>query len=200
MTDPGIICFRHTCENTIFCREVPKNCPICESIVTNYLLVPFRIPYPFVNAIHNPTTIVLRPSAGTFLDDYNVSDDLHIAVVNSEGYIVEFDTCGIIINNFSNWTNCVSLKVIPESWESHWDRTLETIRKNVKWNADNYNEVSMNCFSFVIEFLNLLTYPGFHFSCKEDLCKELILPKIQDTLRYISIYRNLKNNNYLVLN
>lgn len=196
--DPRIICFQHCSSKAIFVKKVEEKCPLCGSTVFDYTLEPFEIPYPFTRATHNPTAIVVRPSRGDFLDDYTIGDDLHIGIVDSGGCVVEFDKYGLTIDDSVRWNHCLALKVVPRSWESHWDRTLEVTRKDAKWNPRNYDQTTMNCFNFVIEFLNGLKYKNVEFMNKEGMCETFVLPKIRDTLRYLSIHRKLKDRDYFV--
>ena len=197
---PSVICFKHCSSESIFCKEVPAICPFCKKSTNTFILEPFQIPYPFTNAIQNPTSIVIRPSSGNFLHDFNINHDLHIGIVDSNGQILEFDKRGLIKNDYANWTNCVSLKLVPDSWESHWDETLEVTCKNVMWQSNNYHDKLMNCFNFVIEFLRLLKYENIQFMKKEEMCEIFILPKLQEAVRYISLYRKLINENFFIQN
>ncbi|XP_051159110.1 MKRN2 opposite strand protein [Leptopilina boulardi] len=197
---PTIICFKHCLSESIFCNKVPSICPLCKKSIVTFKLEPFEIPYPFINAKQNPTSIILRPSYGDFLHNFNINQDLHIGVVNSNGEIFEFDKRGLVKNDFSKWTNCISLKLIPKSWELHWDETLEIITKNSKWKTNNYHELTFNCFNFIIEFLELLKFENIQFMNKEEMCENLILPKLQEAMRFISLYRKLLTNNYIVQN
>ena len=56
--------------------------------------VPFKLPSPFRKANEKPCCVVIRPSKGDFLSDYEVGDDLHVAVTDSQGKVVEFDKKG----------------------------------------------------------------------------------------------------------
>lgn len=197
-SDPGIVCFRHCQAKSVFCKHIPMTCPVCSSQMQNFIVDPFRIPYPFANATQNPTSIVIRPSRGTFLDDYDVTHDLHVGIVNSNGCVVEFDKNGLVINDVARWTNCVAFRIVPVAWTIKWDETLSCMSKDLKWRSINYNEITMNCFDFVLEFVNNLEFTDLKFASKEDLCEKLILLKIQDAVRYSLLYRTLKNHEYLL--
>lgn len=198
--DPRIVCFKHCDSRAIFCKEVPFVCPLCNLAINDYALEPFRLPNPFVNAKESPTTITIRPSRGDFLNDYKVTEDLHIGIVDSEGRVFEFDKPGILKNDFTNWKNCLALKIVPESWTEHWDLTLETVCNDKKWSSLNYREDSFNCFNFVIEFLNELKYDKVKFNGKENFCRHFLIPRIQDALKFVKFYRKLKNVDYFVSN
>ncbi|XP_043253988.1 MKRN2 opposite strand protein [Colletes gigas] len=196
--DPGIICFRHCCSKTIFCKSVPEICPICRSCIANYNVEPFLIPYPYTNAVYQPASIIVRPSQGNFLNEYSILDDLHIGITNSKGMTFEYDKQGVIINDRSKWTDCIALKITPTSWDNHWDETLQELLKDIKWKSDNYDKATMNCFNFVIEFINNLKYMNAMFTSKENICDKLLLSKIQEAVKYNSIFKNLKNNDYFI--
>lgn len=67
-TDPGILCFQH-CDKKVFCFELPHECPICQTDLSEaqFKLLPIRIPYPFVRAVQHPCSILIKPTAGDFL-------------------------------------------------------------------------------------------------------------------------------------
>ncbi|KZC09681.1 hypothetical protein WN55_00814 [Dufourea novaeangliae] len=197
--NPGIICFRHCCSESIFCKSVPKLCPICQSCIINCNIEPFLVPYPYTNATYHPVAIVVRPSQGSFINDYTAAKDLHIGVTNSKGIVFEFDRQGLIVNDHCRWTDCVAFKIVPSSWENHWDETLERMLKDTKWKSKNYDEVDMNCCNFVMEFVNNLQYTNIKFASKEDMCNELIMSKIQDAIKYNYVLKKLEKNDYFKL-
>ncbi|XP_076184088.1 MKRN2 opposite strand protein-like [Ptiloglossa arizonensis] len=196
--DPGIICFRHCCTKSIFCKSVPKICPICRLCIVDYNIEPFLIPYPYKNAAYQPAAVVVRPSQGNFLTDYHIVNELHIGITNSKGIVFEFDKQGVIINDHSKWTDSIVLKITPTSWDNHWDETLQAMLKDIKWKSENYDEVKMNCFNFVMEFINNLHYTNIIFASKENMCDKLILSKIQEAVKYNSVFKKLENNDYFI--
>ncbi|XP_014604630.1 PREDICTED: MKRN2 opposite strand protein [Polistes canadensis] len=197
--DPGIICFRHCNIKSVFCKTIPEECPLCKEFIVSFRIEPFRIPYPFTNATSQSTSIVIKPSHGTFLDNYEINDLLHIGVVNSNGNLFEFDRYGLIINNFAQWTSCIAMQVVPASWDYYWDEILNIMRQDIKWKSINYNEDTMNCFDFVREFLYKLNYTNLQFKNAEDMCRELILPKLYEAVRYITLYKKLKYDKGITL-
>lgn len=196
--DSEIICFKHCGSDSIFCNKVPKECPLCGSEIFSYILEPFVIPYPCCDAAQKPCTIAVRPSNGNFVESYTSSDDLHIAVVNSQGQVFEFDQCGLIIDNAAAWMDCLTLEAIPQSWRDHWDCVLSELCQNPKWTAQNYDENFTNCFTFVIDFFKNLNHPDFKFSSKAEFCEVFVLPKIQETLRYAQLYRKISSKDYCI--
>lgn len=198
--DPGIMCFRHCSEKSVFCRNIPTTCPVCSSHIRDFFVDPFRIPYPLTNAIHNPTSVIIRPARDSFLENYDGTRDLHIGIVNSIAKIVEFDKDGLIVNDVTRWTACVAFKVVPIAWTFQWDDTLSLMLKDLKWRHVNYNETTLNCFDFVLEFFNNLGHGDLKFTSKEDLCKRLILSRIQNVIKYSSLYRALRDQDYVILN
>lgn len=198
--DPGILCFRHCPPKSVFCKNIPATCPVCSSHIQDFFIVPFRIPYPLVNAAHNPTSVVIRPARGSFLEDYDATRDLHIGIVDSTGNIVEFDSDGLIVNDVARWTDCIAFKVVSVAWTVQWDDTISLMLRDLKWRSVNYNEITMNCFDFVLEFFNNLEHGDLKFASKEDLCNKLILSRIQSVIKYSSLYRALKVQEYVLSN
>ncbi|XP_074105731.1 MKRN2 opposite strand protein-like [Cotesia typhae] len=192
--DYDILCFKHCNSQSIFCKAIPEKCPICQVKIKNLLTEPFVLPYCCTKATNNPASIVLKPSVGTFCNDYTITKDMHIGVVDSQCQLYEYDHRGIIHNNFNDWTDCIVINnLIPESWYSHWDKILSNIVINPVWSASNYNSENFNCYNFIIEFLKLLNYGNLKFIDKEHVFNEFFLPKLRYTLKYIYIYRKLKN-------
>ncbi|KAK9301712.1 hypothetical protein QLX08_006011 [Tetragonisca angustula] len=196
--DSKIMCFRHCCSKSIFCKTVPEVCPICQLCITDYMIVPFLIPFPYTNATCEPNSIIVRPASGNFLTNYHITNDLHIGITNTNGFVFEYDREGLILNDCSKWTNCIAINIIPSSWEDHWNETLKVMLTDSKWKSENYNETSMNCFNFVIEFINNLKYMSLNFMNKEAMCEMLILPKIKDALTYNLLFTKLKTNEFFI--
>ena len=92
----NILCFEH-CEKKVFCVKLPDTCPVCQIAITqcNFKLPPFKLPTPFSRAQDHPCSIVIKPTNGDFLKDYRNHGNLHIAVTNSKGFVIEYDMEGI---------------------------------------------------------------------------------------------------------
>lgn len=112
--------------------------------------------------------------------------------------MVEFDKDGLIINDTARWADCIACEMVPAAWIIRWDETLLLMLTDRKWRSANYDEIGMNCFNFALEFFNNLGHEDLKFDSKEDLCDRLILSKIQTVIRYSSLYRTLKSQEYLL--
>lgn len=198
--DVNIVCFRHCSDSAIFCKKIPKKCPICDDVIFEFAITPFQIPNPFTNARQKPTSLVIKPSSGTFLDvNYSPHDDLHIGIVSTNCEIFEYDERGLVINDFANWRHCISIEdLIPEPWNDYWDKILEDFADKSRWKSCCYHPVKFNCFNFVIEFGKALECRTFKYENKEDLCEDLVLPKMRESLRYIAIYNRLRDCDWFI--
>ncbi|XP_015119837.1 MKRN2 opposite strand protein [Diachasma alloeum] len=192
-----IICFKHCDERSIFCREVPRSCPTCAEVITDFSHTPFQLPNPFSNGRDKPTSIIMKPSSGIFLDvSYRPVDDLHIGIVDSKRRIFEYDQRGFVFNDFTKWRHCISFDgLVPESWSEHWDNVLVDLSRSPQWKDSHYHPVEFNCFDFILEFIKKLGCKDFLYESKEHVCRDLILPKMKDALRYIAIYNSLRDAN-----
>jgi len=103
-----IICVEH-CEQKIFAvGSFPGTCSQCHINLKDcdLKIPPFSVPTPFSRAQDHPCCIVIKPTKGDFLHDYQNRNNLHIGLTNSKGFVVEydsqglhrFDTCGLIAN------------------------------------------------------------------------------------------------------
>lgn len=122
-----------------------------------------RLPYPFVNATQCPCSVVLRSSHGDFLSNFQNSVNLHIALTDSCGSIVEFDSPGLLWTPARNvdkaqWRQCVLIMQVPEAWYAEWDQTLRNVIDQEGWRRKQYDEDHVNCYSFVLDFLRHLQY------------------------------------------
>ena len=92
----NILCFEH-CDKKVICVKLPDSCPVCQTSITQCKLKmpPFKLPSPFSRAQDHPCTIVIKPTNGDFLNDYRNHGNLHIAVTNSKGFVIEYDMEGI---------------------------------------------------------------------------------------------------------
>ncbi|KAK9694669.1 protein of unknown function (DUF4796) [Popillia japonica] len=173
MMDPGIVCFQH-CGPKVFCFSLPDNCPVCNADLSeaNFSLLPFRVPYPFVRASQHPCAVVIKPTAGDFLNDYYNSMDLHIGLTTSSGTIVEFDKHGLRRHRSSHWGQCLLLGQASSPWVEHWDNTL--------MQSLDYGNLSKAA------------------SNRTVFCEKFIVPRTTSAGKYISLYRKLKDNGYYV--
>ncbi|XP_075152352.1 uncharacterized protein LOC142226314 [Haematobia irritans] len=167
-------------------------------------LLPFRLPYPFVRANQYPCAIVLRPTTGDFLNDYNNTTDLHIAVTTSTGCVVEFDRHGLRrhrTNDMSDWWQCLLVGDVPEPWYDYWDQVLfEVCQQQDKWTVSHYHEDKHNCYTFVLTFLQALTYDKLSEAAtsKTTFCEKFIVPRTTTAGKYISLYRKLRDTGIYV--
>ncbi|TMW54494.1 hypothetical protein DOY81_000486 [Sarcophaga bullata] len=168
-------------------------------IMANNRLLPFRLPYPFVRANQYPCAIVLRPTTGDFLNDYNNTTDLHIAVTTSTGCVVEFDRYGLQrhrTDNMSEWWQCLLVGDVPEPWYDYWDQVLfEICQQPDMWTVSHYHEDKHNCYTFVLTFLQALTYDKLSEAAtsKTSFCEKYIVPRTTTAGKYISLYRKLRD-------
>ncbi|XP_044015401.1 MKRN2 opposite strand protein, partial [Aphidius gifuensis] len=195
----NVICFKHNnkCLSTIFCRNIPNKCPNC-LLNLDLTIPPFKLPCPFTNAANNKSCLIIRPSIGTFLN-YELNNDLHIGIINSNKQLYEFDNRGIVVNDFDNWKSCIVFDNFEESWHSYFDEIINNKLLNnklTKWNKNNYHPINFNCFNFIIEFLNELKYPNYFYNNKIDICDKLILPKIHEAMRFIKIYKHIEKHDF----
>jgi len=94
---PHILCFEHCGKKVFSVSSLPEQCPSCSTdlLDCDLKIPPFAVPSPFKRAIDFPCSIVIKPTTGTFLTDYTNKSNLHIAVTDSRGEVVEFDQHGL---------------------------------------------------------------------------------------------------------
>lgn len=70
------------------------------------------------------------------------------------------------------------------------------------WEAERYNEERHNCFTFVLAFLRALDCGELSEKAHDPklFCKQYVVPRTSAAGKYISLYRQLKRQNYFIQN
>ncbi|PIK37039.1 putative MKRN2 opposite strand protein [Apostichopus japonicus] len=80
MTDTTILSFRHSCQSSgnILCFQLPLYCPMCGRSLTNEPLAtpPVRYPPILKSSSNYPFSIIIKPTNGTFLGEYENKAEL----------------------------------------------------------------------------------------------------------------------------
>ncbi|KAI8427608.1 hypothetical protein MSG28_002097 [Choristoneura fumiferana] len=68
------------------------------------------------------------------------------------------------------------------------------------WEADRYNEERHNCFTFVLAFLRTLDCGELSEKARDPklFCKQYVVPRTSAAGKYISLYRQLKRQDYFI--
>ena len=109
---------------------------------------------------------------GTFLSDYTNKSNLHIAVTDSVGEVVEFDKSGVRRDRSRAWEQCLVVSLADHDlgvaemmgdpdWSEYWDMCLEQTLTTDQWSETRYHEDNNNCFTFVLTFLRTLNQRPF---------------------------------------
>lgn len=200
--DPEILCFQHVkSEPKNFCFNFPEICKFCHcSLLKSELeILPFRVPYPFKRSSVEYNTIVIKPTFGDFLNNYENSSDLHIGVTDSEGFVIEYDLNGLKRSKAHSWEQCLSIKILQpmtSSLKNYWDNILYKNVSKCCWTKERYDAESYNCYSFVLSFLQSLHLKELEpYVCdKVIFCQHYVCPQARVAAKYISIFRQLQQN------
>ena len=198
MANDPIMCFQH-CETgaNILCLTLPASCPLCKGdVYTTPMKVPlFRLPSPFVHSREARYCVVLKPTHGTFLEDYLNAANLHVGVTDSLGAVFDFNEKGVN-RSIEGWDQCVCVTVLrsySEKCTAIWDPKLHQHSASDAWLSRKYSQTDNNCYDFVLSFLRLLrlhdNIPSM--GSRPKFCEKFIVPKTTEAARYISLYRKL---------
>lgn len=177
------------------------------------------LPYPFCAPQSIDHDLLLIPSRGTFLNDFNNRTGLHIGISSGSGTVVEYDRTGIKLSDViqdDRWQQCLRLKFIENLMfeasiddnhhlHSLWIKSIEVLISNkCEWNSQAYHSDHNNCFDFALNFINILlnfmdvaklasnlSEIRNKTSDKIVFCRIFVLPQTQQAARYISLYRKL---------
>ncbi|XP_005109122.1 MKRN2 opposite strand protein [Aplysia californica] len=190
-TNQDLRSFQH-CRKDIdlVCFRLPTQCPLCgqSTATTESRIPPYVLPSPFVSSHTTPRTIVLKPTEGDFIRNYERTCDLHIGVTDSKGLVYDFDERGL--NQGSVWPHC--LVVWTHDQPAEWDQALSYICGQPAWSARRYDEHGQNCFTFVLHFLSLLPTSqraGVGHMTKEEFCDSFLVSRTKKAEQYIHLYR-----------
>ncbi|XP_015794622.1 MKRN2 opposite strand protein [Tetranychus urticae] len=207
--NPNILCFQH-CDTRckIFSFKLPDRCPLCSTQLTpntQLILPPFQVPFPLTSHKRITTSIIIRPTEGDFLHNYQNSADLHIGLTDSKGDVYEYDKNGVHIGSQNLlWIDCLAIPVIDpvsQSWKDYWDSTLKVLVQMPIWTADNYTQDDNNCYTFVLTFLRLLKIKQLRpsLASKTQFCKDFIIPRTKVAAKYIALYRQIRRDSIAVV-
>jgi len=169
---------------------------------TSYPAIP--LPSPFRHASESPCSVVVRPSVGSFLYDYQLYDDLHIGIADSKGVVIDFDKGGIRVRE-NYWNQCLVIredqlrtcKMSSSSSADAWDETLKRCVDVARWTLDGrdaYDGEINNCLDFVLRFIQLLNSSCSSSSRDCDrvaFTRQKLLPLMESSMVYIRLYRKL---------
>lgn len=171
---------------------------------------------PFTRVDEITCDLILVPSHGTFLNNFTKGTGLHIAVVDSQSRILEFDHQGIRCHHVTGseirWHQCLRLNIKHNLISTHeakinllWDQTCELLlsEERADWSDIKYKPENLNCFDFALAFMvkfieklerAYLTDPKLailkeKLSSKVSFCEHLILPQTKKAAIYISLHR-----------
>lgn len=188
--------------NNILCFMVPAICPLCgdDVLTTPSRIPPYIIPCPLVNAKNHPCSVIIKPTIGTFLQNYTNQSDLHVGVTDSSGCTYDFNENGINIG--LSWQQCVVIQMLNDDYnlKSRWDSVLKQISRSPAWHQTRYDEQRHNCFDFVLTFLQSCdlqrSMPAIQN--KHTFCQEIIIKQTHKAAVYISLYRKIQQNGFLI--
>lgn len=207
MDSEVIRCFQH-CDRqkNILCFTVPKLCPVCGADTTQspMRIPPYLIEAPFTDGSYTQCAVLVKPTLGHFLHDFDNQSDLHIGLTNSKGEIYEFDERGVTVGR-EGWQCCLSIYIDSNDCAidvESWDLKLDKFSAGGSWLAKHYVETTYNCYDFVIGFLRHMGLDGDYpcLKSKLDFCETMIVPITSRAGKYISLYRTIGLKGYVVQN
>ena len=204
-----IFCFQHCKQKVFGLNSVPDVCAACDTPLSQcdaMRLPPFKVPTPFVdlNRSPRPLRLVIRPTRGDFLHDYNGSAYLHVGLTDSACRVFEYDADGLhAASRTKAWTQCLSVDLGLLDRDVHfvefWDDLLHASRPDV-WSPEAYHPSDYNCLTYVLSVVSRLRHHP-HADCsrlvnvarnKVDFCEKYVLAKTKIAAKYISLYRKLR--------
>ncbi|EDO45044.1 predicted protein [Nematostella vectensis] len=191
-TEHSLMCMQHcSSDSYLIFTTFPRSCEVCGSVLENCRLrvPPFRLPNPFVASRCVPRSVLIRPTRGDFLSDYQNGDNLHIGISDENGSVYHYDERGANIDT-CGWDQCVVVEIQNRSHiEDKWREILHSSQLSDLWTSERYDETSHNCYDYV---LNVIRQLLFVTAPKQDFCRQFILPVTTKIAKYLEMYRKVK--------
>ena len=216
MATGGVWHVQHCCPLFLASAALPAACPVCrERLDPSSAAV--RVPSPFRSASDHRRAVLLRPTAGEFCQ-YR-GGHLHIGASDCCGRVAAFDADGLRLCPAEEWAQCLVIPLpaagggplspgegagdseTPRSPGSRqWDDTLAHLLSSSDWTAESYDDVSRNCFSFVLAFLERAgALPSPAPWTRERFAAELVLPVSRRAAKYLTLSRTVARQGWCAL-
>ena len=181
------------------------------------------LPSPFRSARQNPRAVLIRPTVGEFTD--YCGGDLHVGVSDASGQVLAFDVDGLRRRPDSEWSQCLvitlssgcpssdaaeqtggttdgssGVTLAMASCDRLWDEAIANFVASKEWPAESYQEISRNCFSFLLAFLeraDALASPGPW--TRERFAAEYVLPVSRRAAKYLTLKRRAMRDGWYAL-
>ncbi|XP_066915643.1 MKRN2 opposite strand protein-like [Clytia hemisphaerica] len=180
----------------IFCFQIPHHCPFCKKEIISYLVPPCVVPSP-LNENEKPKaySIVIKPTNGSFMSDYQENDDLHIGITNLYGDVFNFDSVGVQKEK-EGWDECACIVLIKDGspsdeekeWMKKWNKCLSSSLKDTQWTKERYDENQLNCYDYVIRMLSKIQGREMN---KQDFVQDHILPTTKKVAKYLKLHKSI---------
>lgn len=164
--------------------------------------------------------VLIVPSNGSFLMDYNSKTGLHIGILQGGTQIWEYDKQGLQNSKInSKWSQSIQLNILEiiglgrsevnDIWKLSLQSFLDPASRQ-KWSKENYDSENYNCFNFVIAFLTRF-YEVISKSQSKDIvskqinelssslqdklsfCQKFVIPRTRSASKYILLHRKISS-------
>ncbi|XP_043212934.1 uncharacterized protein LOC122377031 [Amphibalanus amphitrite] len=222
MTTGGVWRVQHCCPIFLTSPALPASCPVCRQPLEESS-VATQLPVPFHHASDRPRTVLLRPTVGEF-EDYR-GGDLHVGVSDGSGRVLAFDQDGLRLCPAAEWPQCLVIPLPasdsdaqnsgdrienPEnnigdvvtsrassSYDRGWDDAIAHFLNSTEWRAEVYDEISCNCFSFLLAFLERTGFlPAEDPWTRERFAEEVVLPVTRRAAKYLTLRRRVQQDGW----
>lgn len=193
--------FQHCKKNIdLVCFQLPDICPLCgqSTATTESRIPPYVLPSPLKSSHAAPRSIVLKPTNGDFICNYDKTCNLHIGITDKEGQVFDFDEYGL--KTSSMWNCCITIEDL--CWPIEWDNALKDVCNLPLWSSNRYKEGTWNCFDFVLNFLHLIksiSDSRQKAMTREEFCDNFLVKKTKAAEHYIHLYRQALLNGYVIV-
>ncbi|KAG7270858.1 hypothetical protein CRUP_032247 [Coryphaenoides rupestris] len=143
-------------------------------------------------------------------DSEQNESELHVGISNSTGVVFSYTESGVQRQQHG-WeqsltiplvtpSNHASPPLLPGSVLRSWDRHLETFSSQDRWTTDRFDEVTHNCYTYCLGFINrVLEVGGRGPLTKQQFTERYVLPRTTAAARYTGLLQVLKKQPYYLV-
>ncbi|XP_071351424.1 MKRN2 opposite strand, tandem duplicate 1 [Trachinotus anak] len=198
--------FRH-CGRTVYTLDGAAGlwCPVCAQAVRLGLMdAPVRIQVPVGNGHRAACCFLIASRQGVAAFREENESELHVGISNSEGVVFSYTESGVQCQQ-QGWEQSIVVPLVAPSNDSLsfrmlWDKQLEAYSHLNIWTPDRFweqREFGSCCYGFALSFINHV----MREECKQPISRECftsqyILPRIEMTSRYLSVYQHVCQHGY----
>ncbi|KAM7421785.1 hypothetical protein PAMA_010033 [Pampus argenteus] len=180
-------------------------CPVCSQEVRLGLVeAPVRIRAPVRNGHRASCCFLMMSQQGAAGFREENESELHVGISNSAGVVFSYTEGGVTCQQ-QGWEQSIIIPLVApsnriRSFMMLWDKHLEMFAHLDTWAPDRFQEereFGSCCYGFALGFINhVMRSQGHQPISRELFTAQFVLPRMETTSRYLSVYQQVCRHGY----